>query len=76
LLWTNSGEEEKAYPNKVTLVDLFKIEYKTPHHDILVEFMKNWKLDPKHNKIKVMLGEEHRIIDKHVLAEVFKICHT
>jgi hypothetical protein len=23
-----------------------------------------------------MLGDKHRIIDKHVLVEVFKICHT
>jgi hypothetical protein len=23
-----------------------------------------------------MLGDEHKIIDKHVLEEVFRICHT
>jgi hypothetical protein len=75
LLWTNFREEEKAYANRVRLVDLFEIEYKTPHHNILVEFMNNWKLDHEHNRIKVMLGEEQRIIDKHVLAKVFKIFH-
>jgi hypothetical protein len=39
-------------------------------------FLNNWKLDPKHNRIKVMLGDEQRITDKHVLAKVLKICHT
>jgi len=37
--------------------------------------MNNWKLDPKHNRIKVMLGEEQRTVDKHLLVEVFKISH-
>ncbi len=32
-------------------------------------------MDPKHNRIKVMLGDKQRIIDKHVLVEVFKISH-
>ncbi len=76
MLWTSSGKEERAWANKVGLVGLFEIEWKTLHHNILVEFLNKWKLDPKHNRIKVMLGEEQRIIDKHVLAEVFKICHT
>jgi hypothetical protein len=30
----------------------------------------------EHNKIKVMLGEEQIIINKHLLAKVFLICHT
>ncbi len=76
MLWTSFGEEEKASTNRVGLVDLFEIEWKTPCHNILVEFLNNWKLDLEHNKIKVMLGDEQRIIDKHVLAKVFKICHT
>jgi len=62
--------------NKVKLVGLFEIEWKTLRHNILVEFLNNWKLDPKHNRIKVMLGEEQRIIDDHVLAKVFRIYHT
>jgi len=33
-------------------------------------------LDLEHNKIKVLFGEEHRIVNKHLLAKVFKICHT
>jgi hypothetical protein len=33
-------------------------------------------LDLKHNKIKILFGEEQRIIDKHVLAKVFRIYHT
>jgi hypothetical protein len=48
------------------------IEWKTPHHNILLKFMNNWKIDHEHNKIKVMLGDEQRIIDKHVLAEVLE----
>jgi hypothetical protein len=54
---------------------MFEIGWRTPYHNILVEFLNNWKLDPKHNKIKVMLGDEHKIIDKHVLVEVLKFCY-
>ncbi len=67
LLWTSFGEEEKAWANKAGLVDLFEVEWKTPCHNILVEFLNNQKLDSEHNKIKVMLGEEHKIINKHLL---------
>ncbi len=73
-LWTSSRKEERAWANRIGLVGLFEIEWKTLHHNILVEFMNNWKLDPKHNKIKVMLGEEQRIIDNHVQVEFFRIC--
>ncbi len=48
LLWTSCGKEERAQANKVGLVGMFEIEWKTPHHNILVEFLNNWKLDPKH----------------------------
>jgi hypothetical protein len=41
----------------------------------MVEFLNNWKLNPKYNKIKVMLGEEQKIVNKHMLVEVLKICH-
>jgi hypothetical protein len=41
LLWTSSGKEEKTWANKVELVGMFEIEWKTPHHNILVEFLKN-----------------------------------
>ncbi len=75
-LWTSFGKEEKAWANRARLVGLFKIEWKTPHHNILVEFLNNWKLDHEHNKIKVMLGDKERVIDKHVLVQVFRICHT
>jgi hypothetical protein len=74
-LWTSFGEEG-ARANKARLVGLFEIEWKTPHHNILVEFLNNCKLDLEHNKIKAMLGDDQRAIDKHVLAEVCKICHT
>jgi hypothetical protein len=68
-------EKKKAWANKVGFVSMFEIEWKIPRHGILVEFLNNWKLDLEHNKIKVMLGEEQKIINKHVLAEVLKICH-
>ncbi len=42
----------------IGFVGLFKVEWKTPLQNILVEFFNNWKLDFKHNNIKVMLGEE------------------
>jgi hypothetical protein len=47
---------------------MFEIEWKTPHHNILVEFLNNWKLDPEHNTIKVLLGDEQRTINKDVLT--------
>jgi hypothetical protein len=75
LLWTSFGEEERTWANKIGLVGLFEVEWKIPHHNILVEFLNNWKLDFKHNKIKVMLGEEQKIINKHLLDEVIKIYH-
>jgi hypothetical protein len=58
LFWTSFGEEERSWANKARLVGLFEVEWKTPHHNILVEFLNNWKLDFEHNIIKVMLGEE------------------
>jgi len=58
LLWTSFGEEERAWANKARIISLFEVEWKTPHHNILVEFLNNWKLDFEHNRIKVMLGEE------------------
>jgi hypothetical protein len=71
LFWTSFGEEERAWTNKTRLVGLFEVEWKTPYHNILVEFMNNWKLGFKHNIIKVMLGEEQKIINKHLLEKVF-----
>jgi hypothetical protein len=41
LLWTNFGEEEKAWANKARIVSMFEIEYKTPRHNILVKFLNN-----------------------------------
>jgi hypothetical protein len=58
LLWTSFREEERAWANKVRLASMIDIEWKIPHHNILVEFLNNWKLDLEHNKIQVMLGEE------------------
>jgi hypothetical protein len=58
------------------LVGLFENEWKTPHHNIVIEFLNKWKLDFKHNRIKVMMEKEQKIIDRHLLAKVLKICHT
>jgi hypothetical protein len=57
------------------LVGLFDIEWKIPRNNILVEFLSNWKLYFEHNKIKVMMAKAQRIINRHLLAEVFKIYH-
>ncbi len=47
--------------NRDGLVGLFEVEWKTPHHNILVEFLNNWKLNYKHNRIKVMMGEDKKL---------------
>jgi hypothetical protein len=39
VFWTNYGEEKRAWANR--LVGLFEVEWKTPHHNILVEFLNN-----------------------------------
>jgi hypothetical protein len=44
LLWTSSGEEKRAWANRARLVGMFEIEWKTPHHNNLVEFLNNLKL--------------------------------
>jgi hypothetical protein len=63
LLWTNFGEEQRIWANRTSLVGLFEVEWKTPHHSIMVEFLNNWKLDSKHSIIKVMMVKEQKIID-------------
>ncbi len=68
--------EERTWANKANLVGLFEVEWKTLHQNILVEFLNNWKLDFEHNRIKIMMGEEQRIIDRHLLAKILKIYHT
>jgi hypothetical protein len=75
LLWTSFGKEERAWANRARLEGMFEIEWKTPCHNIRVEFLNNWKLDLEYNIIKDMLGDEQRIIDKHVLGEVLKNFH-
>jgi hypothetical protein len=67
--------EERKWANKVGLVGMFEIEWKTSHHNILVEFLNNWTLDFKHNRIKVMMAEKQKIINRHLLAKVLKIYH-
>jgi hypothetical protein len=60
MLWTSFGEEEKIWANIISLVGLFEVEWKTPHHNIMVEFFKNWKLYSEHNIIKVMMVQDHQ----------------
>ncbi len=69
LLQTNFGKEERKQANKVGLVGLFEIEWKTLHHNIQVEFYNNQKLDFEHKKIKVMMAKEQKIINRHLLAQ-------
>jgi hypothetical protein len=71
LLWTSFRKEERARANIVGLVGLFKVEWKTPRHNIIIEYLNNWKLNFEHNKIKVTLREEQKIIGKHLLVEAF-----
>ncbi len=40
LIWTSSKEEVEAWANRVGLI-LFEVEWETPHHNILVEFLNN-----------------------------------
>jgi hypothetical protein len=40
MFWTSFGEERK-WANKVGLVGLFDIEWKTYRHNIMVEFLNN-----------------------------------
>jgi hypothetical protein len=58
LLWKSFKEEKKTWANKIRLVGLFEVEWKTPCHNILVEFLNNEKLDFEHNKNKAVLGEK------------------
>jgi hypothetical protein len=64
LLWISSGKEERKWVNIVSLVGLFEIEWKTPHHNILFDFLNNWKLEQNHkkrirlNSHKVMMADE------------------
>jgi hypothetical protein len=57
-LLTSFKEEERTWANKISLVGLFEIEWKTPCHIILVELLNNWKLDFEHNKIKVTMAKD------------------
>jgi hypothetical protein len=69
MLWTSSKGEEKKWANKLSLVGLFEVEWKTPYHNILVEFLNNWNLDYEHNKIKVMMTKKYKSIYKHFMVD-------
>jgi hypothetical protein len=38
LLWTSFGEEKRTWANKARLIGLFEIEWKTPCHNIMLNF--------------------------------------
>ncbi len=44
MLQISFGKEERKWANRADLVSLFKIEWKTPHHNILVGFFNKWNL--------------------------------
>ncbi len=67
MLQTNYGEEKK-WVNRFGLVGMFKVEWKTPYHNILVEFLNNWTLGFEHNKIKFMMAKKQKIIYRHFLV--------
>jgi hypothetical protein len=58
MLWISYGKEAKKWANRLGLVGMFEVEWKTPCHNILVEFLNNWKLDFEHNKIKIMVAKK------------------
>ncbi len=45
LFWTSFGKEERTWANRAGLVGMFEVEWKASRHNILVEFLNNWKLD-------------------------------
>ncbi len=67
LFWT-SFREERIWTNRISLVGMFKVEWKTPYHNILVEFLNNWTLGFEHNKIKFMMAKKQKIIYRHFLV--------
>jgi hypothetical protein len=58
--------------SKEGLVRLFEINWKTPHHDLLVEFLNNWK-EHKREHIFAHIGEKALVIDVHTIEKVFKV---
>jgi hypothetical protein len=74
-VWTSFRVEEKAWANKARLVGLFEVEWKTPCHNILVEFLNNWKRILNITKSRSCWGKNKEFIDKHLLTKVLKIYH-
>ncbi len=75
MFWTSSRKEKRKWANTSSLIGLFEIEWKIPRHNTLVEFFNNQKLNFEHNYIKVMMTEEQKIINIHLLAIFLKISH-
>jgi hypothetical protein len=65
------GEDEKKWASKIRLVGLFKLQWKTPHHDWPVEFLNTYQI--KEKTIYVRLREKTIVVVKHLITNVFKI---
>jgi hypothetical protein len=66
------GEIKKRWAFMIGLVGLFKIEWRTPCHNLLAEFFNTWRVENK-DTIYVWIGEKVVIVDKYVIIVVFKI---
>jgi hypothetical protein len=54
-------EVEKKWASKIGLVGLFEIEWRTPHHDLLVEFCNSWKVENE-NRIYARIKEKVQLL--------------
>ncbi len=43
ITWVKMGEVEKRWATNIGLVGLLEIDWRTPHHDVLVEFLNSWQ---------------------------------
>jgi len=58
--------------SKVGLVRLFEINWKTPRHALLVEFLNNWK-EHKREHIFAHIDEKALVIDVHTIEKVLEV---
>jgi hypothetical protein len=63
---------KRKLASKVGLVGLFQVNWKTPHHALLVEFLNNWK-EHKRKHIFAHIGEKVVVIDVHTIGKVLEI---
>lgn len=65
------GEDEKQWVSRAGLVGLLELQWRTPHHDWLMEFLNIYQI--KGETIYAKMGEKIVAIDKHLSVDVFKI---